>query len=136
MGNKTTKLLYEELSFKIHGLLFEVDNTIGSGQKEEVYSKGFEELLKREGIHYQRELYFPIKINDKIIAKRYFDFLIEDKIVLELKVANYQFRDSCTQLFQYLKTSHKKLGIIARFTKYGVRTKRILNIRDDIRKSA
>lgn len=125
-----TQLLYEDLSYRIHGLLFEVDNCIGFGQREKVYADALAELLKRDGIPFERELYFPILINNKVIAKRFFDFLIADKIIIEVKVANYQFREACSQLFEYLKASNLRLGIIARFTRYGVRTKRILNIRN------
>ncbi len=125
-----TDLIYQDLSYKINGLLFKADNLVGHGQAEKTYCNAIEELLKENGIAYKREIYFPIKINNKIIAKQYFDFLIDGKIVLEVKTGNYMYRDCISQIFQYLKTNDLQLGIIARFTKRGVQTRRVLNIRN------
>lgn len=124
-----SKLIYEELTYKLIGLAYELDDLIGYGQSEKVYSSGFEELLKRENIVYNKEYYAPIIVNEKVVAKRYYDFLIEDKVILELKVRDNQYQEVCNQVFKYLKVSGLRLGIIIRFTKYGVKTKRIPNIR-------
>ncbi len=122
-----TDLIFKELSYKISGLIFEVDNTIGYGHSEKIYGDALAEILEREEITYKRELYYPIIIEGKVIKKVYFDFVIEDKIIVELKVSDNKYKNACTQIFNYLKTSGLKLGIIYRFTKDGVRTKRIPN---------
>ena len=122
-----TELLYKDLSYKVTGLIFEIDNLIGYGQNEQTYGDAFEELLKTNRLKYEREIYFPIKIGEKVIKKEFFDFLIDDKIVIELKISDRNYKKACTQLFQYLKSSGKKLGLIFRFTSEGVRVKRIPN---------
>lgn len=118
-------LVYPELSYKIVGLLFKINDQIGFGQSEKVYTDSFEILLKNEGMLFSREYYYPLKIDGVLVAKRYFDFLIDDKIIIELKVGDYKYKEACSQLFQYLKASGKKLGIIARYTRNGVKIKRI-----------
>lgn len=125
-----SELLYKELSYKIVGLAYEIDNLIGYGQSEKIFCDCFEKLLIRDKIKYERELYYPIKINGELIAKKYFDFLIDDKIVVEFKIGDFLYKQACTQLFSYLKASDHKLGLIIRFTKNGVKIKRIPNIRD------
>lgn len=122
-------LFHKELSYEIVGIAYEIDNAVGFGQTEKVYSDCFEELLKNKKMNYKRELYHPIKIGEKVVAKRYFDFLVEDKLVVELKTGDYQYKQSCSQLFSYLKASNLDLGLIIRFTKNGVKIKRIPNIR-------
>jgi len=122
-----TDLLYKDLSYKLGGLIFEVDNVIGYGQSEKLYADAFEKLLIREGIKYERELYFPIKIAGELVKKTYFDFLIEDKIVVELKISDREYRNVYGQIFRYLKSSNRKLGLVYRLTKNGVKTKRIPN---------
>ena len=124
-----TKLIYEDLSYKLIGLAYEVDDIVGYGQSEKVYSDSFEELLKREKIVYEKEYYAPIIVNNKVIAKRYYDFLINGIIILELKTKDSKYREVCTQVFKYLKASGLKLGLIIRFTKNGIKIKRIPNIR-------
>ena len=76
-----------------------------------------------------KEFYAPIIVNEKVIAKRYYDFLICGKIILELKTKENKYRDVCSQVFKYLKASGLKLGLIIRFTKNGIKIKRIPNIR-------
>ena len=122
-----TDLIYKDLSYKITGLIYEIDNLIGAGQSEKVYADAFEKLLIKNQISYLREVYFPIKIDGQIIKKFYFDFEIEDKIVVELKANDINYKQVCAQLYKYLKASNRKLGLIYRFTKSGVRTKRIPN---------
>lgn len=123
-----TDLIYKDLSYKITGLVYEVSDLVGFGQSEKVYADALVLLLEKSKMNFQREIYFPIKVENKVIKKFYFDFLIEDKIVVELKVSDLNFKQVCTQLFRYLKTSKKKLGLIYRFTKSGVRVKRIPNL--------
>ena len=60
------------------------------------------------------------------------DFLIENKIVLEIKVAQDFYQKDINQLLSYLKFKNFELGILAIFTKEGIKYKRILNdIRED-----
>ncbi|HOX41066.1 MAG TPA: GxxExxY protein [bacterium] len=122
------ELIFAELGYKINGIAFKVDNLLGYGHSEKVYSSAFEELLKKESLEYKRELYWPIMIDGKVIAKRYFDFLVDNKIIIEIKTGNYQFRNACQQLFQYLRASNYKLGLIVRFSKNGVQIKRVVNL--------
>lgn len=121
-------LLYKDLCYELTGLAFKVDNALGFGFEEKIYANAFEELLKEAKINYKREVFFPVKMNGKTIAKRYFDFLIDNKIVVELKVGDNAYKAVCGQLFQYLKTSKLKLGLVLRFTRDGIKIKRIPNI--------
>ena len=124
------ELIYKELSYKLIGFAYQIDNEIGFGQSEKVYSGAFEKLLEKEKIVFKRELYAPINISGELVAKRYFDFLIDGKIVVEIKVGDYSYKKVCTQLFQYLKQENYKLGLIIRFNKNGVTSKRIPNLTD------
>ena len=125
-----TELIHKELSYRINGILYKTDNLVGPGQPEKTYCNAIEELFKESAIKYTREIYYSIKVNDKVISKQFFDFLVEDRIVLEIKTGNYMYRNSIDQVFQYLKNSKIQLGLIARFAKDGVQIKRVLNIRN------
>jgi len=69
-----------------------------------------------------------VKISEKLLVKRYFDFLVDGKIIIEFKTGDYMYKQSCSQIFSYLKSGDIKLGLIIRFTKNGVKIKRIPNI--------
>ncbi|HOX41406.1 MAG TPA: GxxExxY protein [bacterium] len=124
-NGQRTKLLYSDLTYQLIGLLYKINDDIGFGQTEKVYCDAFEKLLKENGTTFKREYYSPITMDDSVIAKRYFDFLVEDKIIIEFKINDYKYKEVCSQLFGYLKNSGLKLGIIVRFTKGGVKIKRI-----------
>lgn len=123
------ELVYKDLSYRLVGLAYKIDNELGFGYQEKIYSKAFEKLLILEQLHFKKELYAPIKVDDQLIAKRYLDFLVDDKIVVELKVGSYAYKESCNQVLEYLRVNKLKLGIIIRFCKTGVQTKRILNVK-------
>jgi len=129
LKNSMVELIYPELSYKIVGCLFEVYKNIGPNHRERYYQNALkEEFLKRK-IKFQEQ--FPIKITykDKKIGQNYFDFLIDDKIILEIKTGPYFKKDYLDQLLSYLKATYLKLGIIANFTRNGVKFHRVINIK-------
>ena len=121
------KIIYKELSCKIVGLSFGIYNELGYGFQEKHYEKAFEKSLKDEKIPYKNQLFHKILFKETEIGRYYFDFLIDDKIVLELKKGNHFLRKNIDQVKGYLKVTGYKLGIIINFTPNGVKSLRILN---------
>jgi len=121
-------LVYPELSYKIVGCAYELFNQIGHGHLEKVYQKGFAAMLRTENISFQQELYHPIKIGNEVIGKLYLDFLVENKIIVELKKDGRFSKQNIEQVNQYLKASGLKLALLINFTSTGVVVKRLLNI--------
>lgn len=121
-------LIYPELSYEIIGILFDVFKELGPGHKEKYYQNAIYNTLIKKGYHVQRELYIPLLYQGEKVDSYYLDFLINEKIVLEIKKGDYFKKNSIDQILQYLKTTNLSLGILAQFTSSGVRTKRILNI--------
>ncbi len=121
-------LIYPELSYEITGILFDVFRELGPGHKEKYYQNAIYNTLIARGYKAQKELFVPLYYQDKKVGSYFLDFLINDKIVLEIKKGNYFKPISIEQINQYLKSTNLPLGILAQFTSEGVRTKRILNI--------
>jgi GxxExxY protein len=65
--------------------------------------------------------------NGKVISYFYIDFLVEGKIVVELKVAADAYKKHFDQVMTYLKTNKYQVGILAVFTSQKVLIKRIIN---------
>lgn len=122
-------IVYPELSYQIVGLLYDVHNKIGGGHKEKYIQRAIELLLKKNHLPYQKELLCPLIFEGRTIGKYFLDFLIENKIILEIKVGERFNKESIDQVFSYLKANSLKLGILAQFTKEKVRFRRILNLR-------
>lgn len=123
-------ILYKELSYKIVGCAFEMYNTVGFGYLEKHYQAILAQIFDKSTIRYKKELFGRIVINDRIIAKYYLDFLVEDKVIVELKVAKDFYDKHVSQVLTYLKAHNLKLGIIVLITKDGIKIKRIANSRN------
>ena len=121
-------LLYPDLSFRITGVLFEVFKQIGGGHLEKVYQKAVAHGLQKQGIKFSEQVYTPLRFEDKIIGRYYLDFLIEDKIVLELKRGQFVSAQVIHQTRQYLESLKLQLALASCFTYSGVYVKRIVNI--------
>lgn len=125
---KRKDLLYPDLSYKIIGALFNVYNSIGSGHREKIYQRAIAIELKNLNIPYDEQLYVSVNFRDKVVGKYYLDFLIDNKIILEIKKGEIFLRKNIEQIFSYLKAKKLKLGMLANFTRDGLRFKRIVNI--------
>lgn len=128
--NKVLKpdLVCPELSYQIVGALFDVFLELGYGYRENQYQKAVEIALKKLGLSYSKELPVKISYRGEFIATNYLDFLIDKRVILELKQGNRFNKNDIDQLYNYLKATKLKLGILARFTRSGVKFKRIVNL--------
>ncbi len=126
-GLQKSDLVYPDLCYKIVGSLFKVWTDLGPGHKEKLYQKALAEEFKKVGLEFRKELPVKLVYAGKPIGIYYFDFLVEEKVVLELKVRNYFSSKDIKQVFSYLKSQNLRLGIIAHFMRSGVKFKRIVN---------
>lgn len=125
---KRTDLVYPELSYQIVGILFGIFNDLGYGYREKFYQRAVAQELAKSKIKFKQEFRAPVIFRSKKVGDHVFDFLIEDKIVLELKQGDHFSKNDIAQAFEYLKSSNLKLAILARFTRRGLQYKRIVNL--------
>ena len=121
------KVIYPELSYKVVGILFDVYNELGNRYQEKYYQRAVELRLKKENISYSREIPVSLKFEGESIGKYFLDFLIEDKLVLELKVKPRLAKVDYKQVRAYLHSCDLKLGILTNFYGESLEYKRILN---------
>lgn len=122
-----TKLVHPELSYEIMGILFDVHNRLGSGFEEKYYQRAVEKLLKLNKLNYAKELKADILFEGDRIGKYFLDFLIDDKIIVELKTVPELLPIHFRQVRSYLKVKNLQLGILANFRSKKLTYKRILN---------
>ena len=123
-------LIYPELSYQIIGILFDIFTALGYGYKEKQYQKAVEEALRSLSIKHKRELPLQVTYKGKRLTTVFMDFLIDEKIILELKQGNRFNKDDIEQVYNYLRASGLKLGLLVRFTRQGVKFMRIVNLYD------
>lgn len=118
-GKKKIDLIHEDLSYELRGILFEVHNELRRFAKEKQYADLLEKKLKQRGKNYRREE----RISD---SGNITDFIIENKIVLELKSKPFLLKKDYYQLQRYLQSTQIKLGIIVNFRSEYLNPKRVL----------
>lgn len=125
--------IYEDLSYVIIGVLYDVYNELGPGYKEIIYENGVAKGLNRADVPYRRQMPYTVTYRGEKIGRYFFDFLVAQKIILEIKRGDYFSRRNIHQVNEYLKASGLKLAILANFTSQGVSIKRIVNIQNNER---
>ncbi|MDD5071372.1 MAG: GxxExxY protein [Patescibacteria group bacterium] len=128
-GEQPDKVIYKELSYEIIRILFNVYNNFGYGYQEKYYQKAIEVEFQRIGIKYKPQCPYQIRYKGKILGRYFIDFIIDDKIVLEIKRGNHFCKKDFDQVIGYLKASRLKLGILAIFSPNGLKFKRVLNLK-------
>ncbi len=116
MGITEQTILFKDESYLIQGAVFEVYKEIGSGFLESVYQLCLEKELADRGIPFksQPELTFNYKNQDLGLVFRP-DFLLFDKIIMEIKAVKDTAEEHRIQIYNYLKASHLKLGLLVNF---------------------
>jgi len=121
------QIIYKELSYKIVGVLFDVYNQLGPGHNEKFYEKAVARGLTIAGLKFKNQVPAKLVYKGVNIGKFFLDFLIENKIVLEIKVGRNFPKQNFNQIIEYLKVTDKKLAILAIFSFSGVKFIRLLN---------
>ena len=123
----SSKIVYQDLSYKINGLVFKVHQELGKYRNEKQYGDYFENLLEKNGIKYIREYKFEDQQFGKDRVRCICDFIVEDKIILEFKTKNFINKEDYYQLKRYLVTLNLRLGILVNFRQDRLVPKRVLN---------
>ncbi len=126
MPRISEKIIFPELSFRICGLCFDTHNKLGRYRSESSYADALEVLMKEENIPYQRELRLPPSFEGERCGRNRPDFIIDGKLVLELKTKPIVTREDYEQVKRYLAVSGNKLGILVNFRSKYLTPKRVL----------
>lgn len=121
------KVIYPKLSYQVVGCLFEVYKDLGPNHREKLYQNALRQEFSKNRIEFQAQLPLRVRYKNSIIGNNYLDFLVDKKIILEIKTGSYFRKKSFEQILDYLKSSKLKLGILAYFTQDGVKFYRVLN---------
>ncbi|MNF43364.1 hypothetical protein D3C85_134500 [compost metagenome] len=119
--------LYEEETYTIIGALMEVHKNLGKGFSEIVYKDAFEYELKRKGFFFEREKEYLVHYKDIILNHKFYaDFVVLDKIILEIKSTDSLHEKHISQCLNYLHVSGHRLAILVNFNKTSLEYKRII----------
>lgn len=110
-----SKLIFADLTYKVRGAIFEVYNTLGYGHKEEVYQKSLAKEFERRQIPFKKETNLQVKYKNEKVGNYRPDFVIDNKMIIELKAVEFMPKSYEEQLIHYLKTTNYKVGLLINF---------------------
>lgn len=112
---------------KIIGLSMEVHKLLGNGFQEVIYQRALEIEFARNNIPFKREFEMPIKYKNEQIGTRRVDFLLYDKISVELKALTKLEPVHFAQAINYLEAYNLEIGLLLNFGSASLEIKRLLN---------
>jgi GxxExxY protein len=120
-------LIYKEECFQIVGCCMEGHGELGCGFKEAVYQEALEREFINNTLDFVREKRLKIHYKGIVLKKEYSpDFVCFGKIVLELKAVSELTDIHQCQVFNYLKASKLRLGLLVNFGTTSLQFKRFI----------
>ena len=110
-----TDFKYGEITEKIIGAAFRVHGTLGNGFQEVIYQRAMELEFRSISLDFVREFEMPIYYMDQIIGTRRVDFLVNNKISIELKALIKTEDVHIAQAINYLEAYNLEIGLLVNF---------------------
>lgn len=123
---KKQGLVYGEITYKVRGCIFSVYNELGYGHKEQVYQKALAKEFNEMNILYKQEVDLNVCYKGEAVGHYRPDFVVEDKVIIEIKAVEFLQKTFETQLLHYLKTTNFNLGLLVNFGAPRLTIKRLI----------
>ena len=122
----TDKLLYQKLTYKIRGAIFNVYNELGFDHKENVYHRALKIELAKWNLNFEDEKSLVVKYDNQIVGHYRPDFVVANKILIEIKAIPFLGKETQGQMLYYLKGTGFKLGLMINFGSPKLQIKRVI----------
>ena len=122
-----SELKYKEITEKIIGAAMKVHTALGNGFQEVIYQRALEIELKELQLRFEREFSMPVFYKNQQIGERRVDFLVEQKISVELNAIINLEAVHFAQARNYLEAYNLEMGLLINFGSVSLQFKRLQN---------
>lgn len=119
----------DELTYKVNGCAMKVHNTLGNGFQEVIYQRCLAIELERAEIDFEREIEQQIFYDGIHVGTRRADFVIDGKIIVELKAVINLENAHLAQAKNYVVAYNKPVGLLINFGSTSLQFKKVYNQR-------
>ena len=119
-------LYLEDVTREIIGAAFEVHNILGYGFLEKVYKNAMQVELIRRGRKCETESQMKVHYKGALVGEYFADLLVDDSVIVELKIAKEYNSADEAQLLNELKATGTKVGLLINFGEDRVGHKRFV----------
>jgi GxxExxY protein len=122
----TTGLAFGDITENIIGSAFEVHKTLGYGFLEKVYQKALQAELQQRGLQVVSEQKIKVYYKGIIVGDYEADLLVENSVLVEIKVTPFYNKENEAQLLNELKATQVGVGLLLNFGRTKVEFKRFV----------
>lgn len=116
-----------EITGAIVDAAMKVHTALGPGMLESVYEKCLKHELKKRGFSVESQVWLPVIYDGVQMEGAYkIDLLVEEAVIVELKVVEQVLEVHKAQLLSYLKLSGKGVGLLINYN--------VVHLRDGIKR--
>jgi GxxExxY protein len=116
-----------ELTSKIIGAAMSVHSILGNGFQEVIYQRSLEIMFREQQLIFARELSLPVFFKGLQVGERRVDFLVEEKICVELKAIVRLEPVHLAQAMNYLEAFDLEIGLLINFGTNSLEWRRLTN---------
>lgn len=109
------ELLHKELTEQIIKAFYQVYNTLSYGFLEKVYENALAFELKAAGLRVEQQKQLKVYYENQLVGDYFADLIVEDLVIIELKVADSIAPAHEAQLLNYLKATTVEIGLLLNF---------------------
>lgn len=109
------KLLYERESYIIRGVAFDIYKKFRNRHKEKIYQEAYYIGIINKKLNVEKEKRVLVYFDGKKVGTYVPDLVVEDKIMIELKVKPIITQEDIKQFWYYLKNSNYRVGFLVNF---------------------
>jgi len=121
------KMIFKDEAYLIIGKCMEVHSVLGNGFLEIVYKDALELIFRQDGIAYEREKMYDIYFRNTLLPHKFYaDFVVMNKIILEVKSVSDLTDEHIAQTLNYLKVSKNRLALLVNFGRPNLEYKRLI----------
>lgn len=117
----------QEETYQIIGIAMDIHKVLGKGFSEIVYKDAFEYEFKKHSVFFEREKEYLINYKGTILPHKFYaDFVVFDKIILEIKSKKGIVDEHYAQVINYLAISKLEIGLLINFHEKSLEYKRVI----------
>jgi GxxExxY protein len=124
--NSSSTLLEGELTEKILGAAFKVQNTLGAGFLEKVYENALSIELRKLDLAVDAQKKFPVRYEGTVVGDYQADLVVSGRVVVECKAISNLDAVHEAQLINYLKASGLRVGLLINFARSKLQYRRLV----------
>ena len=120
-------LIYKEEAYNIIGMCMNVYNELGHGFSEIVYKDALSLEFEANTVYFEREKEYPVYYMGVLLDHKFYaDFVLMNKIILEIKCVKSLAEEHISQSINYLKVSNNKLALLVNFGRNKLEYQRVV----------